>query len=282
MAARERTYFKVYYFLYRQYLKFSRPEKIIMVNAYINMPVVAAAKDLGIQVVEMQHGIITRYHLGYSYPHGQAIDNYMPDEISIYGQFFADETQFAPSVEINITGMPYLQEILGRYADYPKNKGQVLIASQGPSAEKLLSLSVGLAKKRPDLNVVFRLHPSDLLKDYIARDPKLPNFRLSCRHMDHEPSTYELMAQSEYQMSVCSTTLLEGVQLGCKTIILEGVGSEYMNGMIERGDAIYVQDLDELLKNMDKAVIKNDGSYYYALMERDNNDQFEKQNKRYA
>ncbi len=41
---------------------------VYVVVAYFHQHIVGAARDLGIRVVELQHGAISPFHLGYSYP----------------------------------------------------------------------------------------------------------------------------------------------------------------------------------------------------------------------
>src|SRR5690606_8728382 len=60
--------FIIYYKIYHKVFKKVRPKSLYIVVAYYYAPIIKAAKDLGIKVYEVQHGIITKYHLGYSFP----------------------------------------------------------------------------------------------------------------------------------------------------------------------------------------------------------------------
>ena len=65
------TRYKYYFDLFEK----SDIEKIIMLVAYGLGSILKAAKDNGIEVIEFQHGIFNKYHLGYSFP-GQS---FQPD-----------------------------------------------------------------------------------------------------------------------------------------------------------------------------------------------------------
>lgn len=60
--------FQYDYKKYIELFKKRKPKQVFVVVAYENHAIVAAAQYLGIEVIELQHGTITDYHLGYSYP----------------------------------------------------------------------------------------------------------------------------------------------------------------------------------------------------------------------
>ena len=67
---------------------------IFVVVSYENLAIVAAAKSLGIQAIELQHGTITDYHLGYSYPEKTRLNGeipYFPDKILTFGDYWINE-----------------------------------------------------------------------------------------------------------------------------------------------------------------------------------------------
>ena len=81
---------------YTELFKKRKPKIVFVVVAYENQAIVAAAKDLGITAVELQHGTITDYHLGYSYPKKTRLNGeikYFPDKILTFGDYWInDET----------------------------------------------------------------------------------------------------------------------------------------------------------------------------------------------
>ena len=51
---------------------------------------------------------------------------------------------------------------------------------------------------------------------------------------------YEYLAKSEYQAGVFSTSLYEGIEFNCKTILLDVPGVEYMDKFIENYNPIII------------------------------------------
>src|SRR5699024_9369624 len=60
-------YFKKKYDYYTKLFIKRKPEKVYLVVSYSHTPIVAAAKKLGIETIEFQHGVITDYHFGYNF-----------------------------------------------------------------------------------------------------------------------------------------------------------------------------------------------------------------------
>jgi len=228
-------------------------------TGYTNPCIIYAAKKCGMKVIEIQHCTITRYHLGYSDPNAQIVADLLPDEILCYGQFWIDETTFSPHIMTKVTGLDYMSEQLSQTHD--KEKGLVLFASQGPVSQGLFDCAKDFAKLRPDLNIVYSLHPSEMMDHYESDDlPK--NLQLSSKDMG--VSTYDWMVKAEYQVSVSSTTLIEGLCMGCKIAVVKLPSHEYMHGVIDKGHAIMVETAEELAKRIEDTKIIKDVGYYYS------------------
>ena len=86
------------------------------------------------------------------------------------------------------------------------------------------------------------------------------NFSISHR----TPNIFALLAGAGIQVGAFSTTLFEGMALGTKTVVIEMPGSEYMRPAIERGDVLFVRDVEELIAKIDAAPLAADPDYYYA------------------
>ena len=52
--------------------------------------------------------------------------------------------------------------------------------------------------------------------------------------------------------------------LGTRTVLIDLPGIEYMEAVIDRGDAILVRDQTELAERLDNAPLAKDSAYYYA------------------
>lgn len=134
--------FQYEYEKYKEIFEKKKPRKIFIVVAYENKVIVAAAKSKGIEVVELQHGTISRYHLGYSYPTSTMLKNgkikeieYFPDKILTFGEYWNNACYYPIHPKNLITmGFPYFEENAREYYNMyneDENKTRVLFISQG-------------------------------------------------------------------------------------------------------------------------------------------------------
>lgn len=223
-------------------------EQLFLLNAYTRSAMVAAAKALGCGVVELQHGFISRYHLGYSWP-GRSRIATAPDELWCFGPGWCSSVELAEGVKTRSIGAPYLEISIAKSAS--KDEGLVVFTSQGVLGRDLLPIAIEVAARRPDLSIVFRLHPSESLEAYereLAGRTAPHNFSLSHRN----PSIFDLLARARFQVGGFSTTLIEGMALGVAPIVLRLPGHEYMADIVEAGDAQFAEDVEGILAALNK------------------------------
>ena len=125
----------------------------------------------------------------------------------------------------------------------------MLFLSQGVIGDRLSGLGLACAQRLPDYQIVFKLHPGEYARwktDYpaLVEASKLPNVEV----VDHnERDLYLLMAESAVQVGVFSTAIYEGLALGCRTVLADLPGIEYMQRLIDAGHATKVADADALV-----------------------------------
>jgi hypothetical protein len=244
--------------VFRALLKKHGITTVYVVVAYFHQHIVAAARDLGIRVVELQHGAISPYHLGYSYP-GRPVVADQPDELWCLGPYWAETVELPADMSTKVTGAPFIRRLTDAEAAR-KDPRLVVVASQGTIGQRLLDVAQETAQLRPDLEFVFRLHPSERLADY--RNTVQPtNLRLSA---GPEDATLELLASAGQQVGVSTTALFEGMVLGCRTAVVALPGWEYLQPAVERGDALVVRDAADLAARVTTAPRCHDSSAYYA------------------
>jgi hypothetical protein len=227
---------KRFYIQKKYYLKLlnkKKPTKIILVVSYGRQPLISAAKDLNIEVIEIQHGIISPYHLGYSFPYDNKL-SYFPDKLWIFGEYWKTSAHFPIETNnISVYGFPYLTKSLEKYKKVEKNKRQIVFLSQGTIGNSLSELAFKVSGLLPDYKVVYKLHPGEMdrwreIYPSLNQAEKLPNFEIV---QDNEKNLYEWLAESEYQIGVYSTAIFEGITLNCKTILVNLPGIEYMDSL---------------------------------------------------
>jgi hypothetical protein len=234
-----------------------KPKMVFVVVAYENHAIVAAAKHLGIEVIELQHGTITDYHLGYSYPKKTRLNGeipYFPDKILSFGDYWMDEeTSPIPRENVIPIGFAYFQEQSKDFVDMDAIDNQVLFISQGVIGKYLSKLAFEFAKARKDLEIIYKLHPGEY-ETWRQNYPELveasafDNFKV----IDNsEIPLYKLLAESNYQVGAFSTAIYEGLMFNCKTFILDVPGVEYLDDLIEKGYVFKFNSADDLNYNLD-------------------------------
>jgi hypothetical protein len=238
---------------------------LYLTNAYgiSTRAAMVALQEMGGRGIEFQHGFISEFHMGYSWP-GRPDVPYSPNELWCFGDYWHQEaTPLAKGVKGRTIGAPYVKT-LASLAEGERDPDLVVFSSQGVIGRRLLEWAIGTARGRSDKRVIFRLHPSEILEEYqtLLQDfaPIPDNFSLS--HKD--PVIFALLAKADTQVGAFSTTLLEGISLGTKTVVVDLPGIEYMRPVIERGDALFVRDVTELIEKLDDAPLARDPFHYYA------------------
>ncbi|WP_238332221.1 hypothetical protein [Kribbella jejuensis] len=229
--------------LYRALLKKHRIKTVYLVVAYFHQHIVGAARDLGIRVVELQHGAISPFHLGYSYPGRPAVAD-QPDELWCFGSYWTDVADLPAGMRTEVMGAAFL----------PKpglKKNQAVFLSQGTIGAELIHTAEAVAKQHPDIEVLYRLHPSERSDDYTIPD----NVQLSTGG-----STLDLLATATYQVGVSTTALFEGMALGCRTAVAHLPGHEYLEPAVAKGHALLMHDPAQLTQ----APLCDDPGSYYA------------------
>lgn len=87
--------FKYQYNKYDKLFKKRKPKYVFVVVAYENKAMIAAAHNNGVEVVELQHGTISEYHLGYNYPNKEDKGlEYFPDKILSFGDYWKEVANY--------------------------------------------------------------------------------------------------------------------------------------------------------------------------------------------
>jgi hypothetical protein len=226
------------YSLHESLLKRLSPDRIYIVVAYSLLwgGITKVAKDLGIPVVELQHGVFSRYHLGYSYPENNIPLDFFPDRLFTWGGYWSSmlELPLDKSDIINF-GFEHFHKKRRDYIDHSKKKNQILVLSQEAIGERLAQKVHELLPQLEDYQIVYKLHPSEYARwekrEWFGRLSSLRNVEIIAGNAD----LYALFAESEYQFGVFSTAIFEGIGMGCKTILFDLPGVEYMEPLIKSG-----------------------------------------------
>lgn len=233
---------------YRWMLRWMKPRSVLVLVAYDAKELVLAAKELDIPTFELQHGVISPYHLGYAVAAGETLRTF-PDHVLLFGPFWKRTVEYPISSERLLEiGYPHISRETSRYADVAK-KDMVAVISQGTIGDRLSRFAVQLAETMPEnIELVYKLHPGERKvwqHDYPWLLEAADRRRLTVVS-EFAPTLYALLAKARWQLGVYSTAIFEGIAFGCQTILVNLPGIEYMRPLIEENLAQVVDEPAEV------------------------------------
>lgn len=246
--------------LYEKVLKKINPEIVFVVVSSGREILISAAKKLQIPVVELQHGAISKYNMGYSFPYNQTKHTF-PDYFFSFGEYSRQLVKFPISKErvINI-GYPFLAESLKKYSNTQQNN-TILFISQNTIGKELSQFAVKFKEIAPDnISVIYKLHSGE----YDCWRKAYPWLEESdIQVIDGQtPGLYELFSTAKWQVGVYSTAIYEGLTFGCQTYLVDLPGVASVNDLIESGYAQLVSIPEEIALDYKKTDI--DRNYFFT------------------
>jgi len=222
--------FKIRKFFIEKLLKKIKPKDLFIVVAYSGRgDFVQVAKELGINTVELQHGVISRYHLGYSYPVEPKNPIMLPNSMYFWSRDWDLGSIMPSSIYKNYEALdcPFYKSET-QLSEWLKNKSSrsITVISQGALTEEIANYIYKNHKSFIGLTVNYKLHPSEYekLRDSIGLK-KLTSMKNV--NIIKDTNLHKLMVQSHVVIGVFSTALIEARMLGCRVIIIGLPGSEY-------------------------------------------------------
>lgn len=248
--------------LYRRIVRRIDPEIAFLTSSYNGRETfVEACQSEGVPVVELQHGVITPYHMGYSYPYSDK--HVFPDYFFSFGEYWSESVNLPlPDENIIPIGYPFLEKRVSDY-DHITPTDQVVIISQPPYAESLSQFAVELSESELHETIVYKLHPKEYA-DWEERYPHLIDSKVEVSA--GEPPLYELFAESCVQIGVDSTALYEGLRFELETYVLDEAGSVQMEYLLSNKHATLIQSIEEYLtaRKVDNNGSSVDSEFFFS------------------
>jgi len=235
--------------VYKLLLKRISPKLIIVICSYGKEVFIEVCKEMGITVIELQHGTISRYHAGYSFPNKNAFKKTFPDYFLSFGEFWKTSVNFPITNEkiINV-GYPFFETEIAKYQKEEK-KDQIIFISQGTIGKNMSKFAIDLQNRKDcPFKIVYKMHPGEYSR-WKQEYPWLIDSGI--RVIDDESiPLYKLLAQSKALVGVYSTVVYESLGFGIKIFLLDLPGVEYMEELIRSNLAEVAKSVDYIIHSM--------------------------------
>jgi len=220
--------YKIEYFLYKNIFKKLNPSKVYLVVSYGFGAMIKAAKDLGIETIEFQHGNFSEYHYGYYFGEDKKELDYFPDKFYVWNEYWKNHINFPiDDKNIVIKQFDYLESRKTKYKHIEKVKNRAVVLSQGVLADRIAQKILDNWGYFKHFELIYKLHPGEY--ERYQKYTHLNKLIYMGAKVVTDVDLYELFSSCEFQIGVFSTALYEGVEFGCKTIMLNLEGAEEMD-----------------------------------------------------
>ena len=233
--------------LYKRMINKIQPRIVVLAQGYGYEDLIEACNELRIPTVELQHGAINAYHVGYSFAGKIGIKKNFPDYVLTWGDYWSSAAEFpAEKSRIISVGFPYIESKKNLVSN---KKKQIVFISQETIGVALSMFAKDLSEN-VDLGyrIVYKLHPHERA-DWKIRYPWLVNSEIKVIDQP-EILLHDLFAESTIQIGVYSTALFEGLAFGLRTFLVDTKGVEVMESLLSGGLVKKVSSADDLLRQI--------------------------------
>jgi hypothetical protein len=211
--------------VYRSFITGKKPKIIFLEDASYgnNAPILLAAKDNNIKVIELQHGFVNNEHIAYNLGNGISgvgeIARYFPDYYFAYGRFWSNSINI-PSIRLSI-GNPFLTQSVSKFESigHKSESGRtILFLSSGVTIKETNDFLTALAPVSDvkGYRIVFRPHPSES-KSVVGRYKPALDLGMS---VSTNSSLYADIASASIVIGELSTALFEALAFSNKRCYL--------------------------------------------------------------
>ena len=210
---------KVYYLLFR----IIRPRAVWVAPYNAHLPAVRAAKDLGIKVIEIQHGVIGKEHPAYNV-HRDIERSCFPDHLLVFGKQELktfDNSCFIDEVNVHPVGSFYIDYVKATYKPEPQ------LSERFAGFKRVVGVTLLELLEKPLIPFICDAAKLDgsIFYILIPRWPQNPMYSIlelpPNVEMIMDRNFYELMAYTDFHSTVASTCALEAPSLGVQNILVD-------------------------------------------------------------
>lgn len=255
-----------------------QPKAVFLTCSYCNWIniVVQYSNNSNITTIELQHGIIHNFHVGYIYSKkhsGQSVPSYFlafgKKEYDILSNVFDSKILIEGNdyFQLMQSGITFDQKSVFEIWPQIKDKKIILVTSQGLTGEKLTQFFSKVASILPkEYIIIYRLHQNErLLFDKKKYENLISNKNVVIQ-TDDTITLYQLLQHAYVHVSVFSTVLEEALAFSVPNIIVTQNGWENVKYLIDKGLGIPANTPENFIKalSMSKKIYKADLEYFYS------------------
>jgi hypothetical protein len=240
--------------LYDKFIKHYKPKRVFLKSAYSPMKqiFILVCKKYDIKVIELQHGHIYPFHIGYLLPKGKLTLGLFPDEILVWSNYYKEilENNNWESSKINVTGdfthsheieqnYKFDDQLLKKREKYSKI---ITLISQHTLDQEFVKFLENIEKLPDDVLIFVKLHPR-----YITSQEK--SFKSVTENNKNivlvkKGNLKDFLRISDLVVGVYSTGIIEALEMGKEVHLINSKMSEFFNDLLEKG---IVQKADDIL-----------------------------------
>ena len=227
----------------RRWMDTAPPAAIFVLCGYtMHGPIQIAARERGIPVIELQHGIVHESHAGYvlpTLPAARTRSLPVPDHLVVFGEYFGRTLERESprwAGRWTVGGHPWLRAKRAEAQGTPERR--LVLFSQYELDVRIQIRDAAIAARTElgaDWSVVLKPHPREADAAEFFADAVAAGVTLAGPSDD----SYGLMARSEIAVTSYSTICIEALAFPCRSVVLpsdrwtEAIADLVASGLIE-------------------------------------------------
>ncbi len=228
------------YVLFRVLLFPLKIRRAFVVSAYSTSEICAVLRKMGVQVIEVQHGLVGPTHRGYNY----AVRSHLlptPDKVSVYTNFWKDELLTAgyyAAEQISIDKR--LKYVLAEAEKTVFSFPYIVLTGQGIMANEICEFIEEFCALAKCLHLVYVPHPNES-GEHIAKIMLAAGAHARAHILEKGTATTErLIIDSVAHVSVYSSCHFDAIHYKNKTYILDLLPDNLMHYYMEKDPISFI------------------------------------------
>lgn len=238
--------FLIEYKYYRLLISLLKPKTVFFVQNGIMKSLIQACRDYSVHCVELQHGLINKFHYAYSYPKNVDINKLLlPDTFFTFSEFWKSNC-FYPTKNNFVIGNNYYAST-AKY-NVKTNETSLLFISANIYINEVIELLDDYLKLEPDCFVYLKLHPNQI-NDYPTIHNRYKTFN-NIEVILKEFDVSELIAKSNAVVLIQSTVAYEALNAGKGVFIYKRRDYAVLSDLFNEDNVILFNDAKQLYESM--------------------------------